>query len=420
MKIKFSQLSIAFISILASLDISAHTSGSLQEILRYALTEDPRILEAKANVSVAETQTKISEAGHYPIISVTNTQILSQRHKDQFDKKRSNPGLKGQVNLYSWGAIENEIERDRHKESFFKYKQEETKEQVGKSIAELYLTALLAKENIAIYKESLKRHQSILKNIQSIVDYDEGRAFEAEEAQSRLLQVESIIEQQSRVMHISLSRINRYTNKALTEKDLVEPFVNDSPDKFISRFKNTKLNNNPTYLAQEQELQGAKAGVRAAKAKLLPAVNLQGEVYRRGYEVYLGVSWNILDIASYRSVDQHAYTENAARAKLEEVLLELKEQERTSEIDMRQNSRRLAVTKKQINTQKKVVSSVELQFDIAQRSLLDVLNAYQELSQIQVEEANIKSDYRAAALNYLVSQAHIAKWAGVESIHLKF
>lgn len=419
MKINLFRISVWVLLTLCSLSTNAQ-QNSLKEILRYALKADPRILEAKANVSVAEAQTKISQAGHYPVLSVTNTQILSQHHKDSQDKQRSNPALKGQINLYAWGAIQGEVERDRHKADFFRYKQEETKEQVAKSIVELYLTALQAKESIAIYKESLKRHKSILKNIQAIVSYDVGRAFEVEEAESRALQVESIIEQQSRIMHISLSRLNRYTQKTIAENDLIDPFVKDIPEKFISYYKNKQLNNNPTYLAQQKELESVREGIKVSKAKLLPAVNLQGELYKKGYEVQLGVTWNIFDVVSYRSVEQHSYTENAAKAKLQEVLLELEEQERTSEIDMKQNHRRLGVTKKQIATQRKVVSSVELQFDIAQRSLLDVLNAYQELSQIQIEEANIKNDYRVAALNYLVSQAHVAKWAGVESIHLKF
>ncbi|MGX2970572.1 TolC family protein [Ursidibacter sp. B-7004-1] len=414
---KYTSLSLGLLAMFYTLSANAN-STKLQDILRYALNEDPRVLEAKANVAVAQAQTKISQAGHYPILSVTNTQVLSQKHKDTSDRKSSRPTLKGQVNLYSWGAIENEVQRDRHKEGFFKFKKDETQEQVGKIITELYLTALRAKENIIVYKESLKRHQNILRSIQTIANYDEGREFEVEEAKSRLLQVESIIEQQTRVLNVSLSQINRYTKSPISENDLFDPFPNRQPEKFIANYKNSTLNQNPTYLAQQEELASTQAGVKAAKAKLLPAINLQGEVYNKGYEVYLGVSWNIFDSAAYHSVDHNQYSEAAAKAKLQEILLELQEQARSSEIDMKQNNRRLGVVTKQIASQKRVLSSVELQFDIAQRSLLDVLNSYKELTDIQVEEVNIKNDYRIAALNYLISQAQVAKWAGIQRINL--
>lgn len=185
-----------------------------------------------------------------------------------------------------------------------------------------------------------------------MANHDVGRAFEISEAESRLLQVESSIEEQSRILDIALSRLNRFSNKPITVKDIQDPFKNDA-NVFIKQYKNEDLyNSNPTFLAQKNELDSVKANLKASKAKLLPAINLQGDLYRGGYQVYLDVSWKIVDMASYHTVEQYRYTENAAHAKLQEILLELKEQARSAEIDMRKNSSRLAVTKKQINTQK--------------------------------------------------------------------
>lgn len=420
---KYPHLFIAFISAFISNVTVANNAlnhNSLQQLLRHALTQDPKILEAQANVSIAEMQANISQAGHYPIISVANTQILSQKHKDTSNQPTSRPSLRGHLNLFSWGAIENAVTRDKHKADYFRHKQNETKEQVGKTIVELYLTALRAKETIVVYQRSLERHQRILDNIQTIAEHDEGRAFEISEAESRLLQAESVIEQQTRVLNVTLSQLNRYAPKTLVETSLQDPFAKVNLEQFLTRYKNKELMQNPTYLAQQKELESAQADIKVNQAKRLPAVNLEGEVYNKGYNVSLGVSWNIFDAGAYYAVDQSRFTESAAQAKLQEILLELQEQARSAEIDMKQNSRRLAVAKKQIVSQQKVVKSTELQFDIAQRSLLDVLNAYKELSDIEVEEVNIQNDFRIAALNYLVSQAQVAKWAGIQTVNLKF
>lgn len=404
----------ALLAGLCSFDVYASTSASLQEVLRYALNQDPRVLEAKANTAIAEAQTGISQAGHFPIISLNNTQVLTQKHKDSSSRVESRPSVKGQLNIYSWGGIENSVERDKFKEDYFRYKQDETKEQVGKTIVELYLSALRAKESIKIYNESLVRHQRILQNIRAIAQSDTGRAYEVTEAESRLLETEAMIAQQTRTLQVTLNQLNRYTKRAVTENDLQDPFANENPEKFVARYKNPDLINNPTYLAQQKELESAKSGVKVAKSKLLPALNVEGELYNKGYNVALGMSWNIIDVASYRAIDQNRYTEAAAEAKLQEVLLELEEQAKSSEIDMIQNSRRLAVVVKQIVAQKKAAHSTELQFDIAQRSLLDVLNSYKELSNIEIEEVNIRNDLRVAALNYLVSQAKVGEWAGIK------
>lgn len=414
---KYSKLSAIFLSLVF---VNGYAyANSLKEALRYAMNQDPRILEAQANSAIAQAQTGISQAGHFPIISLHNTQILAQKHQNSSNSLQSRPSLKGQLNLFSWGGVQNSVERDRYKEGFFKFKEFETQEQVGKTIIELYLTALRAKEIIKIYEDSLVRHKNILQNIKTVAKYDEGREFEVTEAESRLLHTESIIAQQYRTLNITLNQLNRYTKRVFTEADLQDPFMNENPDKFIKLYKNSDLINNPTYQAQQKELESAKSNIDVAKSKLLPAINLEGEVYNKGYNVALGMSWNIVDLASYRAIDHSRYTEVAAQAKLEEVLLELEEQARSSEIDMKQNKRRLEIVKKQIGAQRKVVNSTELQFDIAQRTLLNVLNSYKELSDIEVEEISIKNDFRIAALNYLVSQARVGEWAGVKTISIK-
>lgn len=396
---------------------SANPPSHLQSLLRHALAQDPKVLESKANISIAESQTGISKAGHYPVLSIVNTQVLSQNHKNAENHVRSRPTLKGQVNLFSWGAVQNSVERDKHKEDFFKYKHEETKEQIGKNIVELYLSALRAKEIIAIHNRSLLRYRKIVQNIRTIVEYDKGRMFELSEAESRLFQTESVIEQQSRILQLTLSRLNRYAAKPLTEEHLEDPFARINPDRFVGNYKNPDLAQNPTIQAQQKELESTQADLKATKAKRLPALNLEGEVYNKGYNVFLGVSWNIFDLAASRAVDQSRFTEQAAHAKLLEVLLELQEQARSAEIDLKQNARRLKITEKQISAQKKVVQSTELQFTIAQRSLLNVLNAHKELTDIEVEQVDIQNDFRLAALNYLVSQARVAEWAGARTFN---
>lgn len=67
-------------------------------------------------------------------------------------------------------------------------------------------------------------------------------------------------------------------------------------------------------------------------------------------------------------------------------------------------------------TKKKVIKAYELQFKIARRTLIDVLDAYAELWNIENTVVAARNDYRDAALAYLNSQAAIGKWAGVVNV----
>lgn len=388
----------------------------LKEILQVALVRDPSLDEARANISAAESQTKVSEAGHQPIVSLANTGMIAQRHKYSSDR-RSGPSVVGKVNLYSWGAIEAEIERDKHKEGFLQYKFYETREQVGQKIGELYLTALRSKENIAIFKESLVRHDKMLEELNIIVSYDEGRVSEVNETLSRRNQVESTILQHERTMHNALSRLSRYTAKQLTPEDLVDPFANVSAEQFIAQYHNPDIATNPTFIAQKKEFEAAKADVEAMKARQLPAINLEGSASRYDREVYLNMSWDIYNPATKHQERNSYYSQKAAEARLQEIELEVSQQARTAEIDMVRNQNVAKAANKQITLQKNVVSDTELQFQIATKSLLNVLDAYQELTSVQATEVAARNDFRDAALLYLVSQARVANWSGVTSFH---
>ncbi|MGC7559381.1 TolC family protein [Pasteurella sp. PK-2025] len=398
---------------------SEHEQIGLKNVLRYALNADPKMLEAQANIDVANAQTNISKAKHYPVLSVANTQILTQDYKHEQDRRRSTPSVKAQVNVFSWGGIEAAVERDKQKAQYFLYKKEETRDQMGKAIGQLYLNALRAKESIAIYKESVARHRKILKDVKVIASYDEGRAYEIKEAEALLFQAESSLAHQQRILQVSLSQLNRYTPKPLTEKGLQDPFKQEKADAFLKRYRNNDLTQIPTYLAQLKELESAKANVSAAKANRYPTVNLEGNANRRGYDVALNVSWNILDLSSQYGVDHSRATELVASAKLQEILLEIQEQSRTAEIDLRQSEKRIAVARKQIAAQRKVSHDRELQFNVAQHSLIDVLNAYQDLSDAQIAEVNARNDYREAALLYLVSQSALQNWADIATFKVK-
>lgn len=391
---------------------------TLKSILQYALTADPSLDEARANVRAAESQVDISKAGHHPIISVSNTGVLAQKHK-YTSNRRSEPALNGKLNLYAFGAIEAEIERDKHKAGYQQYKFYETREVVGQQIGQLYLAALRAKENIKIYQESLKRHDKLVSDLKVIVSYDPGRESELDEAQSRRNQVETTIATQERILYTSLSKLTRYAKAEINETQLEDPFAKLDTMRFLKEYQSKGMANNPTFLAQQKEFESAKAAVKFSEARRLPMINLEGSASRHEREVYVNVSWDLYNPAAKATVEQNYHSQAAADAKLREIELTVEEQGRTAEVEMLRNQNLLKLSSRQIALQRKVVADTELQFEIATKSLMNVLDAYQELTSVQAAEVAARNDYRDAALLYLVSQAKVANWAGIATVNFK-
>ncbi len=393
---------------------SLQTAGAqgLKDILKRSLVSDPVLLEAKANENAAKSTTKATRAGHYPVLALTGTQVITQKHKYSSNDKDNGLGVRGSLNLYSWGGINAAVRRDKHKEIYYGHKYFETQEQLGGEIGKLYLTALRAKESLDVSRQSLNRHNNLLKDLSIIVKYDGGRRSELIEARSRQLQVETSMAQLRRTMEMALSRLSKYTTSPVSPADLKDPFAGDSASGIVKKFNSEDKGLNPSYLAQQAERESVKAELDVTKASRLPAVNLEGLATKDSKELYLNLTWNVLDMAARHNVDKNAQALIAADSKSEQILREVTEKARTAEIDMAQSEQRQDITAQHIAAQKEVVKSYELQFKIARRTLTDVLGAYNELAGIEQENVNARNDFRDAALEYLVSQSQVANWAG--------
>ncbi|MCS4532865.1 TolC family protein [Neisseria montereyensis] len=388
---------------------------SLKEILRQSLVNDPVLKEAKATENAAKSTTKATRAGHYPVLALTGTQFLSQSHKYDSNDRDNGFGVRGSLNIYSWGGISAAVRRDKNKEIYYGHKYFETQEQLGGDIGRLYLTALRAKESIEVSRESFERHNNLLKDLTVIVKYDGGRRSELIEARSRQLQVATSIAQFQRTMELALSRLSKYTGKPIAPKDLEDPFPATSSASLIEKYKLENKGLNPSYLAQVAERESVKADLDVTKAARLPAINLEGLATKDAKELYLNLSWNVLDMAARHNVEKNAQALIAADSKSEQILREVEEKARTAEIDMARSKQRIEITEQHIIAQKEVVKNYELQFKIARRTLTDVLGSYNELAGIEQENINARNDFRDAALEYLVSQSQIANWAGVNN-----
>ena len=405
--------SISAISLIFLLSVQPLWARDLKDILKSSLVSDPALLEAKANENAAKSTTKATRAKHYPVVALTGTQVIAQKHKYDSNDMDDGIGVRGNLNLYSWGGISASVRRDKQKEIYYKYKYFETQEQLGSEIGKLYLTALRAKESLWVNQQSLNRHNNLLKDLSVIVKYDGGRRSELIEAKARQLQVQTTMAQLRRTMELALSRLSKYTAKPLTADDLQDPFRSDSAVSLVQHFHNSNQDLNPSYLAQQAERESVNAELDVAKAERMPAINLEGNASKDTKELYVSMSWNILDLAARHNVDKNAQALIAADSKSDQILREVKEKSRTAEIDMAQSEQRADITAQHIVAQKEVVKAYELQFKIARRTLTDVLGAYNELAGIEQENITARNDFRDAALDYLVAQSQVANWAGV-------
>nr|WP_232797594.1 MULTISPECIES: TolC family protein [Proteus] len=388
-------------------------ANSLKYILNNSLNNAPELLEAKADIDIAVARVNQARAQHFPVISVTGNKLLGQYHRDEsdYDNNSFTPGLRGELNLYSFGGIENDVERNEKEQLYYQFKYSETKENVAYTISDLYLKALLAKESIAVKKKSLDRHNRIISELNVIARNDEGRISEYVQAEARKILVEQDINYYEKELMTTLSTLSKYTGFPVGESDLVNPFDGMTVSDMYREFTAENNNQNPAYLVSQADIDAKKMGVKVENKKQLPRINLTGNMTKDDRQIGIDVTWDIINFSSLYSVDEKVSQLNAAQQRMDRVIRDIEEARRLSVINIQKSTQKLKILDAQILSSTKVVDFYQLQFNVARRSLLDVLNAEKELSDVELSYATTLGDLRHGMLDYLYAQGTLSRWA---------
>ncbi|HID7803500.1 TPA: TolC family protein [Proteus mirabilis] len=388
-------------------------ANSLKDILKISLDKTPELLEAKADIDVAISRVNQARAQHFPVLSVTGNKLLGQYHRDKsnYDNNSFIPGLRGEVNLYSFGGIESDIERNEKEQLYYQFKYNEARENIVYTISELYLKALLAKESIEVKRKSLARHNKIISELNVIASNDEGRISEYVQAEARKILVEQEINSYEKDLMTTLSTLSKYAGFSIEEKALSNPFEQMTVNDMYRDFTAIDENQNPTYLSSQAEIVAKKMGVVVENKKQLPKINLTGNITKDDRQIGIDVKWDIVNFSSLYSIDEKVSQLEAAQQRLDRVIRDIEEARRLSIINIQKSTQKLKILDTQILSSTKVVNFYQLQFNVARRSLLDVLDAEKELSDVELAYVKTLNELRHGMVDYMYAQGTLSDWA---------
>ncbi|MDB1144709.1 MAG: TolC family protein [Alcaligenaceae bacterium] len=398
-------------TIVSMLSVPIVQAQDLRTVLQYVLKNDPILLEAQADVSAADSRVYQAISQHLPKARLVGTGLLAEHHKkkNNYTDNRFEPAVQMSLNLTTFGAITSDIKKNKALREYSKYKFTESKEQLSYTVANLYLMALNAKDSIRVLKGSLRRHQAFLNEVGFIVRQDQGRHSEFVQAQARKILVEQKINQQKRILETTLVTLSKFVTTPLTEKDLKNPFSKMTKSVLVKKYTSKDHQFNPTYQAQKAEVAAKKYEIKAARARLLPSVDLVSTIGREDQSVSVQFSW-AFDIGSGFSLSEKKSLERAANMRLNRINRDVDESSRLALVNIDRAKEQLSILKRQKRANAQVTDFYKLQFKVARKSLLDVLNAENELSEVELAYINTQRDLNQAILDYLRAQGKIRAW----------
>ena len=376
---------------------------------------DPAVMEARAELNSAQSRTEQARSAHWPVITATGSKLLSQSHRYSYDYDSEDilPGIRGEVNIFASGAIEADVRRSESEAEYYHYKVKETGEERIRSFVSLYLDALREKQSIEVLKQSLSRHNSILDDLNTISIHDTGRESEFVQADARRLMVRQQLNTRNRVLKSTLGKLSTWTINPVTEADLENPFSLMTESRLLTDFTQAPQTGNPSWLASQADVESKKAALRAQELARYPRIDLTGSVTRDDRQIGINLSWDLFNRNASYGVSEKAAQIAAATGRLDSVARLIDETGRLSLITVRESRVEMETLRRQEQASAKVVDFYRLQFNKKRKTLIELLNAENELYSVGLSRVQTEDQMLHGMLDYLYSQGMLLKWSGV-------
>ncbi|EPD2781876.1 TolC family protein [Escherichia coli] len=397
------------------LSVHSALASPLSTLLKDALLHDPSVMAARAESASARSRVEQARSAHWPVVTATGSKLLSQSHRYSYDYDSEDifPGIRGEMNIFASGAIEADVRRSESEAEYYYFKEKETGEETIRSFVSLYLDALREKQSIAVLEQSLSRHDAILNDLNTISIHDTGRESEFVQTEARRLMVRQQINTRTRVLKTTLGRLSTWTTNPVTESDLENPFSRMTESRLLTDYTQAPQKGNPSWLASSADVESKKAALKAQERARYPRVDLTGSVTRDDRQIGISLSWDLFNRNASYGVSEKAAQIAAATGRLDSVARMIDETGRLSLITVRQSRMEMETLRRQEQASARVVDFYRLQFRVARKTLIELLNAENELYSVGLSRVQTEDQMLHGMLDYLYSQGMLLKWSGV-------
>lgn len=377
--------------------LAASANGTtLSEAVNQTVRSNPDILtEANRKLSLDEA-VKQAEGGYFPKIDLN---LGYGREWSQNIFTRSRPGGENYLNrgeagltlsqmIYDGFATRSEVERQQARTTSAARKVDGTSQQIGLRAVEAYLNVLRRTELLELARANLAVHERTFNQIKIRSEGGIGRKADLDQAQSRLSLSQANVasaEANLREANIAYNRI-----VGAMPDSLVKPELVNAPDN-LDEALNVSLEKNPILRSALADIEAAKAQNRAAESLYRPRLHLEmGTNFNNEAD---GVPYKNNDAYAMLRMRYNLFNGGSDAAKIAETTIQIQEAtevfhrtQRQVEESLRLSWNAMVTAQDRLPKLKATAEAAERtrdgyaqQFNLGQRTLLDLLDSENEL-----------------------------------------
>jgi adhesin transport system outer membrane protein len=395
---------------------------SLTEVVQNALTLYPGVLSAKSKTEASRFEIDRARAAHYPQISYgfARNSYASGTLPSGLEANTQSPSVK--LNLWSGGRIEAEATRAEALTRGSESKEAMTRDDVALLATEAYINWARAMAMLELATRNFDAHKVTLEDIRKIAQADMGRRIDFQQAQVRM--DNAALAKLARQTDVALAhqRLSRFWNRSeLKQPQNLKDVLGDagalaSVPASLEQAMAGVSDELPSIAQQKAQVEAAQQAIRVAQAQFWPVVDLvvsrqlNTATLRRDTLTQVQMNMPLYNGGSVSAQVKTAASQlTAAQLALDEVRLLAQERAALAYHEWQAAQARAAQGESQAGVSEKVVEGYRMQFRLARRQLLDLLNIQNESFGYQSAATTAFYDEQIARARLLSAMGGLAK-----------
>jgi adhesin transport system outer membrane protein len=426
-------IALAALLAFASLPTTAQNAVAqdpLRDAAQKAITTSPDVTAKLNQLRASMDAVDVARAGWRPQVNLeadagADRNRLSGR--DPATVNQSRTGLALSINQLLWdgGAVQHEVERLGHDKLARYFELLDATEQTALEASRAYLDVQRYRRLVELAEDSYVQHRYVLQQIQSRFKAGVGRGVDNEQALARVALAESNLTTEVSNLHDVTARYVRVVGEAPAAKlPPAPPFsvaIPSSPGEAMA----AALRNNAAVNAAIENLRSARELVTERRSALQPRVearvrggaghNFDGTTSQtQDGTAQIVLNWTLYDGgANQARIRQQQRVVDQAADERDKACRDVRQTASIAYNDTRKLQEQLAALDRNVLAIEKARDAYRQQFDIGQRSLLDLLNAENELYTARRAYANAQYDLEVARLRTLASMQKLTTQLGL-------
>lgn len=424
-------------ALLASSFTGVVFAESMKDAVDKALKSNPDVLASVAQRQARDKEKRGAEAGYYPkldLIAGVGREYTSNpgvRAATDPDGKgvtltRSEFGLIGRQMVYDGGLTPSEVARQQARVNSAAYEVLGTTEQTALDAVQSYLAVSRNRTVLKLSEDNLKSHQRIEDQIGLRSKSGVGRRADLDQVKARVALARS---------NIVAARVNLSDAEATYQK-IVGELPGDSEevtswgDKMPATLEvglDDAMIHNPVLKSANADIEATNAQYEAAKAPMRPRLDVEGEAnangnidgvrgYANDWQLMLRLRYNIYRGGEDEArLEERAFNINEAKEVRNKTMRQLEEAVRLAWSAYESTQIQVEHLSAQVEYNRLTRDAYSKQFNIGQRTLLDLLNTENELFDAQIELTRAESDKLFAERRIMAAIGKLVEAFGLES-----